>query len=82
MQWFDHWLKGVDNGLDREPPVKIFVMGRNQWRYENEYPLKRADYRKLYFRAAAAPTPAGAMDVFRGNRHRRPRNPTATGTIR
>lgn len=48
LQWFDHWLKGIDNGVDREPPVKIFVMGRNQWRYENEYPLKRADYRKLY----------------------------------
>jgi putative CocE/NonD family hydrolase len=49
LRWFDHWLKGIDNGVDREPPVKIFVMGRNQWRYENEYPLKRADYRKLYF---------------------------------
>ena len=37
------------NGLDREPPVRIFVMGRNEWRYENEYPLARAKYRKLYF---------------------------------
>jgi hypothetical protein len=28
--------------------VKLFVMGRNEWRYENEYPLPRAEYRKLY----------------------------------
>ena len=26
-RWFDRWLKGVDNGVDREPPVRIFVMG-------------------------------------------------------
>jgi hypothetical protein len=48
LQWFDHWLKGIDNGVDREPPVKIFVMGRNEWRAENEYPPARAEYRKLY----------------------------------
>ena len=27
LRWFDHWLKGVDNGVDREPPVRIYVMG-------------------------------------------------------
>jgi hypothetical protein len=48
LRWFDRWLKGIDNGVDREPPVKLFVMGRNEWRYENEYPLPRAEYRKLY----------------------------------
>ncbi|MBI3696337.1 MAG: CocE/NonD family hydrolase, partial [Acidobacteria bacterium] len=49
LRWFDHWLKGIDNGVDREPPVKVFVMGRNEWRLENEYPLARAQYQKLYF---------------------------------
>jgi len=48
LQWFDHWLKGIDNGVDREAPVKIFVMGRNEWRHEKEYPLARAENRKLY----------------------------------
>ena len=32
--FFDHHLKGPDNGLDREPPVRVFVMGDNQWRDE------------------------------------------------
>ncbi len=27
LRWFDHFLKGVDNGVDREPPVRIYVMG-------------------------------------------------------
>ena len=48
LRWFDYWLKGIDNGLDKEPPVKIFVMGRNEWRYENEYPLAQTQYRPLY----------------------------------
>jgi putative CocE/NonD family hydrolase len=39
----------VDNGLDREPPVTLYVMGANVWRQENEYPLARTQYRKLYF---------------------------------
>jgi len=52
LRWFDRWLKEMDNGVDREPPVKLFVMGRNQWRYENEYPLARARHRKLYFHSA------------------------------
>lgn len=48
LRWFDYWLKGVKNGLDKEPPVKVFVMGRNQWRFENEYPLARTKYRPMY----------------------------------
>ncbi len=54
LRWFDFWLKGIDNGLDKEPPVKIFVMGRNQWRYENEYPLARTQYRPLYLNSEGA----------------------------
>jgi len=26
-RWFDHWLKRIDNGIDREPPVRLFLMG-------------------------------------------------------
>jgi putative CocE/NonD family hydrolase len=26
-RWFDHWLKGIDNGVDREPAVRLFLMG-------------------------------------------------------
>ncbi len=27
LHWFDHWLKGIDNGIDRQPPVRYFEMG-------------------------------------------------------
>ena len=49
LRWYDYWLKGIDNGLAAEPPVKLFVMGRNEWVLENEYPLARAEYRPFYF---------------------------------
>ena len=42
LRWFDHWLKDVDTGVLAEPPVKIFVMGLNRWRDEQEFPLARA----------------------------------------
>jgi putative CocE/NonD family hydrolase len=38
LRWFDHYLKGVDNGVDREKPVRYFVMGRNQWRDADQWP--------------------------------------------
>ncbi len=42
VRWFDHWLKGIDTGMLREAPIKIFVMGANVWRDEQEWPLARA----------------------------------------
>jgi putative CocE/NonD family hydrolase len=48
MKWFDYHLKGVDNGLDKDAPVKIFVMGANKWRDEQEWPLKRARPTRYY----------------------------------
>jgi putative CocE/NonD family hydrolase len=47
-RWFDRWLKGIDNGIMDEPPVCIFVMGRNRWRDEQEWPLARTVYTPWY----------------------------------
>jgi len=59
-QWFDYWLKGVDNGIMDEPPIKLFVMGENKWRYENEWPLARTVYTDYYLHSSgAANTPRG-----------------------
>lgn len=48
LRWFDARLKGVENGIDAEPPVRLFVMGDNVWRHENEWPLARAQATPLY----------------------------------
>ncbi len=48
LRWFDSWLKGIDNGVPRDPPVRIFVMGENYWRDEQEWPLARTQYTNYY----------------------------------
>jgi putative CocE/NonD family hydrolase len=50
QRWFDYWLKGIDNGVTQEPPIKIFVMGDNVWRDEQEWPLARARSTPFYLR--------------------------------
>jgi len=61
-RWFDRWLKGVPNGVEPEPPVRIFVMGggsgrRNadgrldhggRWRSAADWPLPETQWAKLY----------------------------------
>jgi putative CocE/NonD family hydrolase len=62
LLWFDHWLKGVDNGIENEKPVKLFIMGGGDgrkskdgrlrhggsWREEDSFPLKRTRYTPYY----------------------------------
>jgi putative CocE/NonD family hydrolase len=48
LEWFDHWLKGLDTPMTTEPPVQIFVMGSNVWRHENEWPIARTRHVRFY----------------------------------
>ena len=54
IRWFDHWLKGKDNGVNKDAPVRIFVMGANQWRDEQEWPPARAKPHTLHLHSAGA----------------------------
>ena len=52
LRWFDYWLKGIDNGLMSEPPIKLAIRhggDKIEWRDEHEWPLKRTQWTKLYF---------------------------------
>ena len=48
LRWFDYWLKGIDNGIVDEPPLRLFIMGTNEWRDEHEWPLARTDWQKWH----------------------------------
>jgi putative CocE/NonD family hydrolase len=48
LRWFDYWLKGVDNGIAKEPLVSLFVMGSNRWLHGATYPLEVTRFQKLY----------------------------------
>src|SRR5262245_63057890 len=48
LRWFDRWLKGIDNGIEREPLINVFVMGANRWLRGATYPLETTQYQKLF----------------------------------
>lgn len=52
LAWFDHWLKGIDNGAEKQAPVKLFVMGSNVWRDEQKWPLARTLWTPYYLRSS------------------------------
>lgn len=49
LSWFDYWLKGNDTGIVKMPKVQIYVMGKNEWRSEKEWPLAGTRFTKYYF---------------------------------
>jgi uncharacterized protein len=55
LRWFDCWLKGIDNGVLREPPVKLQIrkggIGNYEWRHEHEWPLARTRWTRMYLDA-------------------------------
>jgi putative CocE/NonD family hydrolase len=70
-RWFDRWLLGIDNGVEREVPVRLFVMGGGdahktpegrlfvggRWRDEREWPLARTKYTPYYLHADGSLSP-------------------------
>ncbi len=62
IRWFDYALKGKHNEYATGAPVRIFVMGENRWRSEQEFPLARTRYTNYYLRSGhllSTDAPAG-----------------------
>lgn len=61
LRWMDHWMKDTANGVDREPPVRTYVMGANTWRTGTAWPPD-AERRPVYLSGRATPgRAAGAL---------------------
>jgi len=54
VQWFDRWLKGQENGIDKRKPVRLFVMGENRWREADDWPVPGTQFTKYYFSSKGA----------------------------
>ena len=67
LRWFDRWLKGIRNGVDREPAVRLFVMGGGSglknaagrmdhggaWRSERDWPIPGTRWTPYYLEGVA-----------------------------
>ena len=49
-RWFDRWLCNQAEG-SLDTPVRIFIMGKNEWRDEREWPLARTQWTPFYLRS-------------------------------
>lgn len=61
LDWYDFLFKGTQNEFAAGKPVKIFVMGNNQWREEDDWPLARAKTTKYFLHSQ------GSANSLRGN---------------
>lgn len=61
LRWFDYWLKGIDNGITREPPLRYYVIDAptgQAWRTASRWPIPEVVTTSFYFsqgRGGAAP---------------------------
>jgi putative CocE/NonD family hydrolase len=62
LMWLDRWLRGIDNGIDAEPPVLIYVQGPDEWRHEQDWPLPDEKRMKLFLTAAPSGTVSSLYD--------------------
>jgi putative CocE/NonD family hydrolase len=61
LRWYDFLFKGMQNDFATGMPVTIFVMGSNQWRQEDDWPLARAKTTKYFLHSQ------GSANSSRGN---------------
>jgi len=54
LRWYDWVLKGEANGAEKEKPVRIFVMGKNEWRDEEDWPLARAKNTRYFLHSGGS----------------------------
>ena len=66
VRWYDHWLKGIDTGIEDEPPIEIEVRGKGT-QFEHEWPLARTEWKRLYLGRWGALRDAPESNVVRGD---------------
>jgi uncharacterized protein len=54
IRWFDRWLKGVPNGLEEEPAVRYFVMGRGSWERASTWPPEDTEEHILHLNSTGS----------------------------
>ena len=64
VAFFDRWLRGRADALDGTAPVRIFVMGIDQWRDEQDWPLPDTSYTDFWLRGAGRAATADGDGVL------------------
>ncbi len=54
LRWFDHWMKGVDNGVAEDPPLTVFTIGAGEWQPASDWPLPGTRFTSYYFHSGGS----------------------------
>jgi len=66
-RWFDYWLKGIDNGIMKEPRIHYYLLGspgKEVWKTTDAWPLKNLGTKNFYFGPTLQPEPPSASGTF------------------
>jgi hypothetical protein len=66
-RWFDYWLKGIDNGIMKEPPIHYYSMEaakKGMWRTAIEWPPAGRKSSRFYFAGGKTGSIDSANDGF------------------
>jgi putative CocE/NonD family hydrolase len=64
IAFFDRWLKGREDALDGSAPVRLFIMGIDQWRDEQSWPLHDTRFIDYHLDGAGAANTAGRSGLL------------------
>jgi uncharacterized protein len=59
LRWFDWLLTGAEDGVAGQKPVRLFVMGANEWRDEDDWPLPGTEYADYFLHSRGLANTAG-----------------------
>jgi hypothetical protein len=68
LRWYDYWLKGIETGIMQEPRVRYWLMGANEWRSADSWPLPNTEWRRFYLGnwetlSPVAPAPSSQLGL-------------------
>ena len=63
LDWIDHYLRGIDNGVDKRPAVRYYVMGADVWRGSQAWPPPSSP--TSFYLGAASPGKPGSLSEAR-----------------
>jgi putative CocE/NonD family hydrolase len=54
IRWFDHYLRGVENGVEHDRPVRLFVLGVDEWRDLDDWPPPGVEHVRWYLHSGGS----------------------------
>ena len=71
IRWYDYWLKGIDNGIMAEPPIRYFTMGAAEadaWKDATQWPLPQEKPALYYLQAGSSGSIRSTNDGWLGEK--------------